>query len=74
MRELPFAVDDPERDVFVWRASAEVQKHRLVVAGLLDDLVCRRLRLVDEVGIEDIELQTNVNTDPTGCESDLITL
>lgn len=25
VRELPFAVDDPESNVFVWRASGEVQ-------------------------------------------------
>ena len=56
MRELPLAVDDPERDVFVRRAGAEVQQHGLVVARLLDDLVRRRLGLVDEVRVEDVEL------------------
>lgn len=59
MRELPLAVDDPERDVFVRRAGHKVQQHRLVVPRLLDDLVRRRFGLVDEVGVKDVELARN---------------
>lgn len=57
MRELPLSVDDTERNVFVRWPGAEVQEHGLVVTGLLDDLVRRRLGLVDEVRVEDVELR-----------------
>lgn len=36
-----------------------MQQYRLVVARLLDDLVRRSFGFVDEVGVEDIELETD---------------
>jgi hypothetical protein len=57
MREFPFAIDDSERNIFIWRTSTEVQKHGFVVPRLLDNLVCRRLGFVDKVRIKDIKLQ-----------------
>lgn len=56
MRELPLAIDDPERNILIRRPSSKVQQHRLVVPRLLDDLVRRRFGLVDEVRVEDVEL------------------
>ena len=59
MGELPFAIDDPECDVLIRWASTEMQEYGLVVTRFLDDLVRRCFGLVDEVGIENIELRTN---------------
>ena len=56
VRELPFAIDNSERDVFVWRPCHKVQEDRILVTRLLDDLVRRRLGLVDEIWVEDVEL------------------
>ena len=55
MRELPFAIDDSESNVFVRWACTEMQKYGLIVTRLLNDLVRRCLRLIDEIGVEDIE-------------------
>ncbi len=33
-----------------------MQENSLVIPWLLDNLVCRSLRFVDEIGIKDIEL------------------
>ena len=57
MRKLPLAIDDSESNVFVRWACTEMQKHGLIVARLLDDLVRRRLGLVDEVGVEYVKLR-----------------
>ena len=56
MRILPLAVDNPERDILVWRTGAEVQQHRILVARLLDDLVRWSLGFVNEIRVEDIKL------------------
>jgi hypothetical protein len=56
MRIFPFTVDNTERDIFVWWTSCKVEEDSLIVARIFDDLVCRCLRLVDEVRIKDIEL------------------
>ena len=58
MRKLPFAIDDTESDVFGRRTSAEVQKDRFVVARLFNDLVGWSFALVNQVGIEYVELVT----------------
>ncbi len=56
MRKLPFSVHDTECDIFIGRACTEMQKHGLVVAWFLDNLIRRSLGLVDEVGVENVEL------------------
>jgi hypothetical protein len=56
MREFPFAIDDSERNIFIWWTSTEVQKHSFVVPRLLDNLVCRGLGFVDKIRVEDIKL------------------
>ena len=56
MREFPFSVNNPERNVFIRRSSGEVQKHGFIVAWLLNDLIRRSFRFVNEIGVEDIEL------------------
>ena len=58
MRELPFAVDNPERNVLVWRARLELDQHRVLGARLLDNLVRRRLGLVDKIRVKQVELVT----------------
>lgn len=58
MRELPFAIDNAERDVLVWRPSGEPQQDRVVVSGLANNFVGRCDGFVDEVGVEDIEFVT----------------
>ena len=56
MREFPFSVDNPECNIFIRRSSAELQNHSVVIARLLDDLICRGFRLVDKIWVEYIEL------------------
>lgn len=56
VREFPFTIDNSECDVLIRRPRAEMQKHGLIVARLLDNPVCRGFRLVDKIWIEDIEL------------------
>lgn len=56
MRELPFSINDSKSNVFVRRASSEVEKYSFVVSWLPDDFVCGSLRLVDEVRIKYVEL------------------
>lgn len=57
VRELPFSVDDSESDVLIRWSCTEVQQDGLVIARLFDNFVCRRLRLVDKIRIEYVELQ-----------------
>ena len=63
MRKFPFAVDDPKCDVFVRRACTEMQEYRLIISGLLDDFVSRRLGLINEVGVKYVELHVWVSRD-----------
>ena len=56
MRVLPFAVDHPESDIFVRRASSEVKQHCVVVPRFLDNLIRWRLGFIDEIGVEDVKL------------------
>lgn len=56
MRVLPFAIDDAESNVFVWRSGGKVEKHCLIITGFLHNLVSRSLRLVDEIRVEDVKL------------------
>ena len=57
LRLLPLARNDAEGNVFVWRAGAEADKARGLVGafGIGDDLVRRRVLLVDEVGVKDLK-------------------
>lgn len=48
---------DAEADVFVGRTCAEDDQARVWIIRVLANLVARRLGLVDEVGIEDVELR-----------------
>ena len=57
MRVFPVSVDDTECDVFIWRPSREVQKNCIVIARFFHDLIARRLRLVNEIWIKDVELE-----------------
>ena len=56
VRELPFAVDDSESDVFVWGARTEMQQYGLIVARFFDNPVRRGFRFINEIGVEDVEL------------------
>lgn len=64
MRELPLAINNPERNIFVWRSGTEMEKDRVVVAWFLDDFVRRSLGLVDEIWVEDVELFVRSETAP----------
>jgi hypothetical protein len=57
MREFPLAVDNPESDIFIRRAGTKVQKNGLVITRLFDNLIGRRLGLVDKIWIENVELE-----------------
>jgi hypothetical protein len=52
---LPFAIDDPERDIFVRWASREMKEYRIFVSRLFDDLVSGRFTFVDEIRVENVE-------------------
>ena len=56
MRVLPIITNNSESDIFVWRSRAELKQNSIFVSWFLDDLVRRRLGLVDEVRVEDVEL------------------
>jgi hypothetical protein len=55
--KLPFSINDPERDVFIWWSSAEVKKDSLVVTRFLNDLVGWSFGFVDEIRVKNIELR-----------------
>ena len=61
MRIFPISVHNAERDVLVRWSRAEHQQHRLLIARLLNDLVRRRLALVDEVRVEYVELDERLS-------------
>jgi len=55
MRMLPVAIDDSECYVLVRRASCEYKQDGIFVRSLLDELIRRCFRLVDEIWVEDVE-------------------
>lgn len=57
MRIFPFTVNDTERDVLVWGASSEVQEDSFFVIRVLDNLVGRGFSLINEIGVENVELR-----------------
>uniref|UniRef100_A0A9L0RK64 Uncharacterized protein n=1 Tax=Equus caballus TaxID=9796 RepID=A0A9L0RK64_HORSE len=56
VRVLPLAVDDLEGDVLVGRPRVEAQRGEVLVVGARLQEVLGRGALVDEVGVEDVEL------------------
>ncbi len=56
MGVLPFSVDDLEGEVLVGRACMETDDAQVLRLGASFDEVTWRLRLVDQVRIEDVEL------------------
>lgn len=56
MRKFPLPVDNPERDVLVRRSGTELQDDGIIIARLLDNLIGRGFRFVDEIRVEDVEL------------------
>ena len=57
MRVLPISVDNPEGNVLIGGSSTELQDDRLIISWLFDNLISRRLRFVNEIWIEDVELE-----------------
>ena len=53
VRILPFLVDDPESEIFVWRSDLEVQDTCIVIAWFALDPVRGRFRNVDQIWAED---------------------
>lgn len=56
MRVLPVTIDNPKGNVLIGGSSSEHEQHGIVVGTLLNNLIGRRLRFVNEIGVEDIEL------------------
>lgn len=56
MRKLPFAINDTEGNVLVRRAGAEKEQNCIIIPGFFDDFVSGSLGLVDEIGVENVEL------------------
>jgi hypothetical protein len=57
MREFPLAIYYSEGDIFIWWAGAEMKKYGVVITVFFHYLVCRRLRFVDKIRIENIKLR-----------------
>mmetsp|Transcript_100341 Transcript_100341/g.321755 ORF Transcript_100341/g.321755 Transcript_100341/m.321755 type:complete len:354 (+) Transcript_100341:2-1063(+) len=56
VRRIPLAIHDLEGGVLVGRACVEAKEHRLRGLRVPLDVVNRRLRLIDQVGVEYVEL------------------
>lgn len=54
-RAIPFAIDDFERDILVWRTGMKANDAKLIRVRRLEEEL-RRLRSVDEVGVKDVKL------------------
>jgi hypothetical protein len=55
VRILPFLVDDPESEIFVWRSDLEVQDACIIVAWFALGPVRRRFRDVHQIRAENGE-------------------
>jgi hypothetical protein len=64
VRVFPFSIDDSESHVLIWRASLEDERARIVVAGLFNDMVRGRLRLVDQVRLPNAKAYRVITTPP----------
>jgi len=56
MRKLPFSIHDSERDILVRRSCTEVEQDCVLIARLFYNFIRRRLRFVDQIRIENVEL------------------
>mmetsp|Transcript_11247 Transcript_11247/g.31183 ORF Transcript_11247/g.31183 Transcript_11247/m.31183 type:complete len:202 (+) Transcript_11247:303-908(+) len=55
VRQVPFSVHYFEGDIFVWRSSVKAESDSLGTVSLLK-VICWRLRFVNEIRIENVEL------------------
>lgn len=55
MRVLPFTIDNPKCNIFVWRSSGKMEKNSVVVSRFFDNLESRGFGFVDKIRIKDIE-------------------
>ena len=63
MRKLPLPVYYPEGNILMRRTGGEVEEYSFIISRFFNNFIRRSLRLVNKVGIKDIEL----NSSEPGC-------